>query len=90
MGQHTHELVCEIVGGEPYEYYPLGEFVVCAPGVCGGRPTFKYRRIGVQNALELLSGGWTVERVAEEYDLPVAAVQEALRLAVQALHQQAA
>lgn len=90
MAQQRHELVCEMVGGEPYEYYPLGEYVVCAPGVCGGRPTFKYRRIGVQNAIELLSGGWTVERVAQEYDLPAAAVQEALALALQALHQQAA
>ena len=89
MAGHVYELVCEMVGGEPYEYYPLGEYIVSAPSVCGGRPTFKYRRIGVQNAIELLSGGWTVERVAEEYDLPVAAVREALDLALQALHHQA-
>ena len=41
------ELVREIVGGAPYEYYPLGEFVVIAPGVCGGRPTLKYTRLEV-------------------------------------------
>jgi len=32
-------------GGEPYEYYPLGEYIVIAPGVCGGRPTFKGTRL---------------------------------------------
>src|SRR5438093_7174788 len=46
---HEQELVCEIVGGEPYEYYPLGQYVVRAPGVCGGRPTFKYTRIDVRS-----------------------------------------
>ena len=39
------ELVYEIVGGETYEYYPLGKYVVAAPKVCGGRPTFKYTRL---------------------------------------------
>jgi uncharacterized protein (DUF433 family) len=87
---HERELVCEVVGGESYEYYPLGEHIVSAPGVCGGRPTFKYTRIDVHHALGLLSGGWTVQRVAQAYRLPVAAVQEGLQLAAEALNQQAA
>ncbi len=78
------ELVCEVVGGEPYEYYPLGEYIVAAPGVCGGRPTFKYTRIDVRHALSLLSGGRTVEEVAETYEVPLAAIREALDLAVEA------
>ena len=90
MTGHKRELVCEFVGGEPYEYYPLGQYIVRAPGVCGGRPTFKYTRIDMHRALGLLSGGWTVERVAEAYRLPAAAVQEALLLAAEALNQQAA
>jgi uncharacterized protein (DUF433 family) len=90
MAQPERELVCEMVGGEPYEYYPLGEHIVVAPGVCGGRPTFKYTRIDVRHAISLLSGGWTVEAVARAYEIPVAAVQEALSLAVQALTEQAA
>jgi uncharacterized protein (DUF433 family) len=57
---------------------------VAAPGVCGGRPTFKYTRIDVRHAISLLSGGWTVEAVAQAYKVPVAAVQEALELAAQA------
>jgi uncharacterized protein (DUF433 family) len=90
MAQRKRKLVSEIVGGEPYEYYPLGQHVVAAPGVCGGRPTFKYTRIDVRHAMSLLSGGWTVEAVARAYEIPVAAVQEALDLAVQALTERAA
>jgi len=84
------ELVCEIVGGEPYGYYPLGEYVVAAPGVCGGRPTFKYTRIDVRHALSLLSGGRTLEEVAQSYRVPVAAIQEALDLAVEVFSQSVA
>ena len=80
-------LVCEVVGGEPYEYYPLGEYIVAAPGVCGGRPTFKYTRNDARHALSLLSGGWTLEEVAQSYEVPVDAVKEALGLAIQALSQ---
>ena len=40
-------LMTEMVGGEPYQYYPLGDYVVRAVGVCGGRPTFKYTRIEI-------------------------------------------
>lgn len=38
-------LVSEVVNGGLYQYYPLGEHVVRAPSVCGGRPTFKYTHI---------------------------------------------
>ena len=90
MAQDQRELVCEIVGGEPYEYYPLGSYVVRAPGVCGGEPTFKYTRINVEDALGRLLMGWTVEQVAQSYRLPVEAVHEAIRLAAQALISQSA
>ena len=46
------KLVREKMGGESYEYYPLGQYIVVAPGVCGGRPTFKNTRIDVRHALE--------------------------------------
>jgi uncharacterized protein (DUF433 family) len=90
MAQRKRKLVREIVGGEPYEYYPLGEHIVLAPGVCGGRPTFKYTRIDVEHAISLLSGGRTIEAVAQSYKVPIAAVQEALDLAAQALIEQTA
>lgn len=84
MAKTVKKLVCEIVGGEPYEFYPVGRHIVIAPGICGGRPTFKYTRIDVRHALSLLAAGRTVERVAQSYQIPVAAVREALSLSAKA------
>jgi uncharacterized protein (DUF433 family) len=85
MRKAVKKLVREIVGGEPYEYYSLGRHIVVAPGVCRGRPTLKYTRIDVRHALSLMAAGRTVERVAHGYQLPVAAVREALSLAARAV-----
>jgi uncharacterized protein (DUF433 family) len=63
------KLVRENYGGEIYEYYPLGKYVVMAPGTCGGRPTFKYTRIEV-TILDLLAAGWTIERIVKSYKRP--------------------
>jgi hypothetical protein len=51
------QLVREQVGGEWYEYIPLGKFVVSAPAVCRGRPTFKYTRIEVAGVLNASGRG---------------------------------
>ncbi|MFN8513187.1 MAG: DUF433 domain-containing protein [Chloroflexia bacterium] len=74
------QLLTEIVGGEPYEYLPLGEYVVRAPGVCGGRPTFKYTRIGVIGTLQRLAAGEALEDVVAGYGGRVSA--EAVREAI--------
>jgi uncharacterized protein (DUF433 family) len=87
MKKAARKLVREIVGGEIYEYYPVGRHIVIAPGVCGGRPTFKYTRIDVRHALGLLAAGRSIERIAEGYKIPVAAVREALALAAKAFDQ---
>lgn len=84
----SKKLMREMVGGEPYEYYPVGRYIVCAPEVCRGRPTFKYTRIDIRHALGLLAAGRTIETVAKGYELPVEAIQEALELAAKALHRQ--
>ena len=57
------ELVTEIIGGEVYQYYPLGDHVVRAIGVCGGRPTFKYTRIEITGTLERLAAGESLEDI---------------------------
>ena len=54
--KHT-DLVCEMQGDVPYEYYPIGQYIVAAPGVYGGRPTFKYTRLEVAVVLDLLAAG---------------------------------
>jgi len=78
------KLVREGQGDEVYEYYPLGEYVVIAPGVCGGRPTFKGTRLEAQVILDLLAAGETPRHLVRDYrrsGLTLKAIQEALRLA---------
>jgi uncharacterized protein (DUF433 family) len=88
-GKAAHKkLVREIYGGEPYEYYKLGKHIVAAPGVCGGRPTFKYTRIPIEFVLRLLAAGWTIEQIADKYKashVSIAAVREAVKLAEKSL-----
>ncbi|MFO7536821.1 MAG: DUF433 domain-containing protein [Chloroflexota bacterium] len=76
-------LVQEQVGNEMYEYYPLGTYVVMAPGVCGGRPTFKRTRLEVAVVLTLLANGMSSQEIIAEYEesnLSQEAIQEAMRM----------
>jgi uncharacterized protein (DUF433 family) len=84
------KLVRETVKGEVYEYYPLGKYIVAAPGICGGRPTFKYTRLEVSVILARRAAGDTVTEVVRDYPLSKLtpqAVAEAIRLADRALIQ---
>lgn len=86
----TKGLAREVRGGETYEYFPLGKYVVAAPGICGGRPTFKYTRIEAGFVLDLLASGWTIDEVIKEYKashLTAKAVREAINLAKEAFVQ---
>jgi uncharacterized protein (DUF433 family) len=76
------KLITETVGGEPYQYYPLGDYVVRAVGVCGGRPTFKYTRIEITGTLERLAAGESIDDIVKGYRGRVshAAITEAVRL----------
>lgn len=76
------KLVTETIGGEAYQYHPLGEHVVRAIGVCGGRPTFKYTRIEITGTLERLASGESLESVVQGYRGRVSceAIFEASRL----------
>ena len=51
----------------------------------GGRPTVRGTRITVDDILEALASGWSVEEIAENYRIPVEAVYEALRYALETL-----
>lgn len=85
-------LVRETVGSEPYEYFPLGQHVVSAPGVCRGRPTFKYTRIEVSGVLEWLGAGNSLEEFVSRHEgkVPPEAIQEAATLAAEALVRESA
>jgi uncharacterized protein (DUF433 family) len=76
------ELMTEMVGGEPYHYCPLGDYVVRAVGMCGGRPTFKYTRIEITGTLERLAAGERLEDIVQGYGGRVSrqAIIEAVRL----------
>ncbi|MBU2610047.1 MAG: DUF433 domain-containing protein [Chloroflexi bacterium] len=76
------QLITENIGKEPYQYYPLGKFVVRAPGVCGGRPTFKYTRIEITGTLDRLAAGENMEEIVAGYRNKVSreAVIEAIQL----------
>ncbi len=71
-----------MVGGEVYQYYPLGEHVVRAVGVCGGRPTFKYTRIEVAGTMDRLAAGESIDEIVRGYRgrVPREAIMEAIRL----------
>jgi len=84
----ARRLMREVRGGEPYEYFPLGKYVVAAPAVCGGRPTFKYTRLEVSLILSRIASGETIEQVIQAYflsHLTPEAVREAIQLADLAL-----
>ncbi len=75
------ELVRETFNGDPYDYYPLGEHIVAARDVCGGRPTIKYRRIDARHIIGRLKAGDSKQRIAHDYRISLAAVNEAIELA---------
>ena len=91
MKHTTKSLVCETCDDVSYEYSPIGQYIVyivAAPGVCGGRPTFKYTRLEVAVVLDLLAAGQTTEHIVREYaqsKLTPEAIAEAIRLAKEAL-----
>jgi uncharacterized protein (DUF433 family) len=76
------QLITEMVAKEPYQYYPLGKYVARAPGVCGGRPTFKYTRIEITGTLDRLAAGETIDEIVSGYCDKVSreAVIEAIQL----------
>ena len=78
-----HMIQSEEVGGETYEFVSLGQHIVRAVGVCGGRPTFKYTRIEVGGALERLAAGESLESIVAGYGsrVPREAMQEAIDIA---------
>jgi uncharacterized protein (DUF433 family) len=85
------KMVREEINGQVYEYVPLGKYVVSAPGVCRGRPTFKYTRVEVAGVLEWLSAGNSLEELLAGHKGRVSreAVEEAATLAGKALVRQA-
>lgn len=91
MTKAAKKPVREMIEGESYEYFPLGEYIVSAHGICGGRPTFKYTRVEVEVVLDLLASGEPLEQLVENFEgrIPREAIEEALRLAASLLKREA-
>ena len=64
---------------------PGYKWLEVVPGRRGGRPTVKGTRITVDDIVEALANGWSVEEIAENYRIPIEAVYEALRYALETL-----
>ena len=64
---------------------PGYKWLEVVPGKRGGRPTVRGTRITVDDILDMLAAGWKPEEVAEEFDIPLEAVYEALRFASKTL-----
>lgn len=84
------ELVSEVIGGRTYQYLPLGRFIVSAPGICRGRPTFKYTRVEVAGVLQRLAACNSVDELIAGYGGRITreAIEEAAGLAAKALVRQ--
>jgi len=64
-----------------YRVREFGKHIVAHQGICHGQLTFKGTRVLVTVVLESLTRpGRTIEQVAVDYHLPVAAVVEMLQL----------
>ena len=76
----------EYIDGK-YRVRELGEYIEAHQGRCFGKPTFKGTRVLVHLVLESLAeSGKTADIVANDYRIPVEAVQEAIRLAADIYH----
>jgi len=84
------KLVREEIGDQVYEYIPLGKYIVSAPGVCRGRPTFKYTRIEVAGILDRVAAGYPIDEIVAGFKgrFSRAALEEAIHLAALALVRQ--
>ncbi len=73
-------LQTEIVGGELYTFYSLGQHIVVAPGVCGGRPTIKYTRLDARHIVAMIRSGEDPTTIAGRHQVPEEAIAEAISL----------
>ncbi len=78
--QLQDNFITELYGGENYVYLPLGNYLVAAPGVCGGRPIIKYHRLDARWILGYLKQGMSRQTLAKNFDIPLAAIEEVVEL----------
>ena len=60
-------------------------YLEVVPGRRGGKPVVKGTRVTVEDIVESLAAGWSVDEVAEQFNIPRDAVLEALRYVAELL-----
>jgi len=70
-----------------YKRVELGEYIVADQAICHGKPTFKGTRVIVDLVIKQFCYGHNIDEIAKDYQLPEAAIQEALKLAAQMLRE---
>ena len=60
---------------------PHYNWICQAPGYMGGQPAVFGKRVSVSFILECIEQGLTPDEVAQDYEVPIEAVQEALHFA---------
>jgi uncharacterized protein (DUF433 family) len=53
--------------------------IVRTPGICSGEPRVSGTRITVRNIVRFFMAGGSFAEIATQYDLPIEAVEEAVR-----------
>ena len=64
---------------------PGFKYLEAVPERRGGKPTVKGTRVSVEDILEALSNGWSIDEVADNFEIPREAVLEALKYAAEVL-----
>ena len=68
--------------------FDVGEHMVIDPEIAHGQLTFKGTRVPVETVLVYLARGRSVDEIVTDWpQIPRAGVQEAIRMASEALHQ---
>ena len=64
-------------------------WIVRTPGYLAGHPAILGRRITVEFILQCLGQGLSAQEFAEDYEVPLEAVQEAIRFSVECVSKRA-
>jgi uncharacterized protein (DUF433 family) len=69
----------------------VGKYLVVDPRICHGKLTFSGTRVPVTTVLTFLAKGWTISDILADWpEVPREAVEEAVRLAAEALAERSA
>jgi uncharacterized protein (DUF433 family) len=67
----------------------MNDFIEINHLICGGKPVIRGTRIMVRNILGMIAGGYTIEKIVEEYpELNVETIRSVLQYAAQVIDEE--